>query len=214
MKPKTAAPVPIAQLMTDLLALLQPEVYLESRPASPMFDDMVFDAKPGRWIKVDDVEDYFACTSCERPTVDLALIGGGRVFEDALRDFVHVERHASASAVAVFTDVLPTSQDMAWRVAPPAMERPHAYTGDVFKLTALLAVHRPDLTLRLVDAAPYGALIVSGLDSRNVVLDRKFDQIIEDWNAWHFVPGDVLAREGAMSAADAITELAAERKGR
>ncbi len=212
MKPKTAAPVSIALLMKDLLALLSPETYLESH-VSPVFEE-IERGDVGRWIKVDDVEDYFNCTSCERPSIDLALIGGGRVFEDALRDFVHVERHASAGAVAVFMDVLPTSQDMAWRVAPPAMEMPHVYTGDVFKLTALLAQHRPDLTLRLVDATPYGALIVSGLDPRNVILDRKFEQIVEDWNTWHLVPDDVFAREGAMPAADALVELAEERKGR
>lgn len=211
MKPKTAAPVSVDQLMRDLQALIQPEVFLESH-GSPMFDE--FQSTAGRWIKVNDVEDYFACTSCERPTIDLALVGGGRVFEDALRDFVHVERHAMPGAVVVFTDVLPTEQDMAWRVAPPAMEVPHPHTGDVFKLTALLAQHRPDLTLRLVDAAPYGALIVSGLDPRNVVLDRKFEEIVEDWKSWHGVPDDVLARDGAMPSVDALAELAAERKRR
>ena len=211
MKPKTAAPVSVDQLMNDLISLLEPEVYLESHGAA-LFED--YGSTAGRWIKVDDVEDYFSCTSCERPSIDLAQVGGGRVFEDALRDFVHVERHAMPGAVVVFTDVLPTSQDMAWRVAPPAMEVPHAYTGDIFKIHDILGEYRPDLTLRLVDAAPHGALIVSGLDSRNVVLDRKFDQIVGDWRPRHLVPDRIWSHLGAMPVADALAELAAERKGR
>ena len=211
MKPKATAPVTVDQLLNDLRGLLAPEVFLEAvaLPAPAVVDT----PGVGRWLSVDSVESYFDCQSCERPIIDLAFLGPGRVFEDVLRDFVHLERHSNPRSVVVIDGVLPLTQNMAWRVAPPTFERPEPWVADVFKLPALLAVNRPDLTLRLVDATPYGALVVSGLDSRNVMLDRQFDRLVH-WSTWHNVPDDVFARTGAISEADLLIELVNERKAR
>ena len=214
MKPKAAAPVTVDQLLDDLRGLLAPEVFLEAVALPGPSISERFQANVGRWLSVDSVESYFDCQSCERPVIDLAFLGRGRIFEDVLRDFVHLERHSNPRSVVVVDGVLPLTQNMAWRVAPPTFERPEPWVADVFKLPALFAVNRPDLTLRLVDAAPYGALVVSGLDSRNVVLDRQFDRLVGDWSTWHNVPDDVFARTGAMSEADLLLELVNERKAR
>lgn len=212
MKPKPALAVSVDELLGLLREQMSPlEVYFE---AVALPGPVTAPGKIGRWITVDSAESYFDCQSCERPTVDLAYFGRGRVFEDVLRDFVHIERHSKPGTVVVIDGVLPLTQNMAWRVAPPAMVRPEPHVADVFKMTALLATSRPDLTLRLVDAAPYGALIVSGLDSRNVVLDRQFERLVEDWKSWHNVSEDVFTRAGAMSVIDALDELAAELKKR
>jgi hypothetical protein len=150
------------------------------------------------------IEAYYACTSCERPTVDLAFIDGSHLFEDALRDFIHIERHAGLGTVVVFDDVLPYSQDIAWRVQPPG-----DWTGDVFKLMAILSEHRPDLDQLLVDVSPTGALVVTGLDPRNVVLDRAYDKIVETWMPRHLVPDAILGRSAALDAHTALAEIRA-----
>ena len=212
MKPKAVAPVSVEELLDSLRGLIEPEVYLEAVALPTPHVVSAFDV--GRWISVDSVENYYDCVSCERPTLDLAYLQRGRVFEDVLRDFVHIERHSKPGTVVVIDGVLPTTQNMAWRVAPPAFENPEPWVADVFKVTAILTQYRPDLTLRLVDAAPYGALIVSGLDSRNVVLDRQFERTAADWSTWHIVPEDVFARVDAVSTAQALEELAAELKKR
>ena len=212
MKPKPAVAVTVDELLDTLRGLIEPEVYFEA-VALPT-PSIVGQTDVGRWLSAESAEAYFECQSCERPTVDLAYLQRGRVFEDVLRDFVHIERHSRASTVVVIDGVLPTTQNMAWRVAPPSFERPEPWVADVFKLTALLGAERPDLTLRLVDAAPYGALIVSGLDSRNVVLDRRFERLVADWASWHIVPDDVFARTGSILVEDAIEELTAEIKKR
>ena len=212
MKPKPAVAITVDQLLNDLRELMSPiEVYLE---AVALPGPVTAPGKVGRWITVGSVEQYYDCQSCERPTLDLAYLGRGRVFEDVLRDFVHIERHSKPGTVVVIDGVLPTTQNMAWRVAPPAMETPEPWVADAFKITAILTQYRPDLTLRLVDAAPYGALIVSSLDSRNVVLDRQFERTAADWSTWHNVPDDVFMRVDAMPAAQALEELAAELKKR
>lgn len=148
-------------------------------------------------------DQYFGCESCERHTIDIGFIDGSHLFEDALRDFIYMERHAGSATVVVFDDVAPYSQDIAWRVQPPG-----DWTGDVFKIMAILAEYRPDLTQRLVDVTPTGALMVTGLDPRNVVLERHYDKIVAEWLPRHHVPDDVLNRVGALSPDVALAELA------
>ena len=64
-----------------------------------------------------------------RATVDLAFIDGMHWFEFALRDFMNIERHSSATTVIVFDDMLPRN------VIEAARDRTTgAWTGDVFRL--------------------------------------------------------------------------------
>ncbi len=139
-------------------------------------------------------DQYFNCESCERHPIDFGFIDGSHLFEDALRDFVYMERHSRPGTVIVFDDVLPYNQDIAWRHQPPG-----DWTGDVFKIPAILAEYREDLEWWLVDVQPTGALVVTGLDAANVVLDRQYDKIERDWKSRHYVPDDVLARTHAVA---------------
>lgn len=152
-------------------------------------------------------DQYFGCESCERPTISFGYIDGSHLFEDALRDFIYMERHSGPATVVVFDDVLPYHQDIAWRVQPPG-----DWTGDVFKIAAILDEYRPDLTVRIVDVAPTGALLVTGLNSRNVVLQKAYDKIEAAWKPQHYVPDAVLQRVGAISPAEALAQLAEELK--
>lgn len=143
-------------------------------------------------------DDYFAR---EDPKVwlggpiDLAFIDGMHLAEYALRDFINIERHCTWSSVVIFDDVLPRTSDEAARD-----RHTQAWTGDVFRVREILAEHRPDLTLTVLDTNPTGLLLVTGLDPTSRVLDETFDAIV----AAHVhpdpqeVPDPVLHRTGTV----------------
>jgi hypothetical protein len=146
---------------------------------SRVADIMPVNRRDNQRVFTQTVDEYFGCESCERHPIDLAVIGS-RLFDDALRDLVHVERFAKPNTVVVMPNVLPTSQDMAWRVRP------------------------------LVDVAPTGALVVTGLDPRNVILEKQYDRIVADWLPRHLVPDAVPQRVGAITPEQALAAVAAE----
>ena len=127
--------------------------------------------------------------------VDLAFIDGLHLFEFALRDFISVERHASPTGVIVFDDVFPRSIDEAAR-----QRHTKSWTGDVYKVLAVLQRHRPDLTCLRVGTQPTGLLVVLGLDPTSTVLADAYDQIVADHVRPdpQVVPADILSRVTAL----------------
>lgn len=146
-------------------------------------------------------DDYFAREDPKRwlrGPIDLAFIDGMHLAEFALRDFINIERHCAWGSVVIFDDVLPRTPDEAARD-----RHTQAWTGDVFRVLGILAEHRPDLTLTVLDTDPTGLLLVTGLDPSSTVLDEQFDAIV----ARHVqpdpqsVPDAVLSRTGAVPVA-------------
>jgi hypothetical protein len=127
--------------------------------------------------------------------VGMSFIDGLHLAEFALRDFINVERHAHWTGAVFFDDIFPDDVDMA------ARER-HTWqwTGDVYKVMAILADHRPDLICLRVGTQPTGLLLVLGLDPDSRVLEERYDEIAAaiDVADPQDVPGDVLARGGAL----------------
>jgi hypothetical protein len=122
-------------------------------------------------------DEYFARPEPLAPTggqaIDLAFIDGLHLFEFALRDFIHVEQHASRRGLIVFDDVLPRSIDEA------ARERhTNGWTGDVFGMLEVLAEYRPDLVVVQVGTRPTGLLLVTALDPADTTLHDHFDEIV------------------------------------
>jgi hypothetical protein len=103
----------------------------------------------------------------------LGFIDGMHLVEYALRDFINVERRADWTSVIVFDDIFPADFEMAAR-----RRRTIRWTGDVYKMLAILARHRPDLTCLRVDTEPTGLLLVLGLDPQSSVLDDRYDEIV------------------------------------
>ena len=147
--------------------------------------------------------------------VDLAFIDGMHLFENALRDFMNVERFAGPASVIVLDDMLPRSVDEAARDRHTG-----EWTGDVYKLTEAMARHRPDLVLLPMDTAPTGVLVVLGADPANPALRDAYDELLEQ----HVtpdpqdVPSHVLERHGAVDperflASPILEALVAGRRG-
>lgn len=138
-------------------------------------------------------------------TVDLAFIDGMHLAEFALRDFRGVEALAHPGTVVVFDDVLPRNHGEAAR-----RQCPGDWTGDVWHIAPILAEHRPDLGLMLVDTEPTGVLVVTDLDSTSRVLWDRYDAIVAQYirDDPQQVPDAVLERRHAISPYDALARLA------
>ncbi len=122
-------------------------------------------------------DEYFARPEPLEPTggkrFDLSFIDGMHLFEYALRDFIHAEKHSNARGMIVFDDVLPRTVDEAARV-----RHTKAWTGDVYPILEVFAKYRPDLTAVPVDTQPTGLLMISGLDPANTVLADRYAEIL------------------------------------
>ncbi|MEU2733175.1 class I SAM-dependent methyltransferase [Streptomyces griseoviridis] len=131
-----------------------------------------------------------------RPVLDLAFIDGMHLFEYALRDFINIEKYTGWGSVVVLDDMLPRSVDEAARDRHTT-----AWTGDVYKLTEILARYRPDLVTVLVDTRPTGQLVVFGADHRSTVLTDRYDEIIAEYLLPdpQKVPESILERVSAVS---------------
>jgi hypothetical protein len=101
--------------------------------------------------------------------VDLAFIDGMHLSEFAVRDFINVERHLAVTGVTVFDDVLPRNALEAARI-----RRTGAWAGDVFKAVEIIARHRSDLLVVLINTWPTGTAIVVGGDPSSNVLTEAY----------------------------------------
>lgn len=109
----------------------------------------------------------------ELPPIDLAYIDGLHLIEQALMDFMNIERQAHAGSVIVIDDIFPNHPVQARR-----QRISKAWTGDVWKIVHILREQRPDLVLLPVDTYPTGSLVVLGLDSTNTALWDIFDYLM------------------------------------
>lgn len=107
--------------------------------------------------------------------VDLAFIDGLHLFEQALRDFAHVERHCDPGATVLVHDCLPLDA-----VTSSRDRTTMVWSGDVWKVVACLRRHRPDLTVTTVDVAPTGLAVITGLDPSSTLLFERADELVAE----------------------------------
>jgi hypothetical protein len=124
--------------------------------------------------------------------IDLAFLDGMHLFEYLLRDFIHTERACHAGSMVVLHDCVPIDPFMATRDSEDKAIRnksrqPLWWTGDVWKVVAILQHYRPDLVITLFDAPPTGLVVVTHLDRANRTLSEQYNAILspEPDCAWH-----------------------------
>lgn len=115
-----------------------------------------------------------------RESFDLAFIDGLHLFEQALKDFINLERFAHKDSIILIHDCLP--------VAPIVAERDRCtgfWTGDVWRIIPCLKTFRPDLHIVTIPTKPSGLGVVTNLDARSTVLSDNFDEIVRYYLSLH-----------------------------
>jgi len=142
---------------------------------------------------------------------DLVVLDGMRLFEYALRDFMHVERICHPGSVIAVDNVLPAEPEQGMRVPQGPI-----WLGDVWKLIPTLQTWRPDLKLDLVDTKPGGLLLISGLNPQNRVLWEQYNPLTRKTatDAFGPPPDKVLQRDGVIDPnSEAFANLLARLEG-
>ena len=108
--------------------------------------------------------------------LDLVFIDGMHLFEYALRDFINVESYASQNTIIVIDDIYPGHPCQAERD-----RKTRAWTGDVWKVLAILKEYRKDLIINTLDIYPTGLMVIQKLDSTNKVLQNEYQNIVKKY---------------------------------
>lgn len=109
----------------------------------------------------------------KQETFDLAFIDGMHLFEQALKDFINLEKYARKDSVILIHDCLP--------IAPIVAERERCtsfWTGDVWRIIPCLKAFRPDLKVMTIPAKPSGLGVVTNLDPTSTALSDNYDDIV------------------------------------
>lgn len=109
-----------------------------------------------------------------REAFELAFIDGLHLFEQALRDFINLERYAGKDSIILIHDCLP--------IAPIVAERERCtgfWTGDVWRIIPCLKTFRPDLQVLTLPTKPSGLAVVTGMDPGSTVLSENYQVIVD-----------------------------------
>jgi tetratricopeptide (TPR) repeat protein len=143
-------------------------------------------------------DDYFARRDLrqdiEADSVDLAFIDGHHLFEQALRDFINIERFSDPKTVVLIhdclaLDALTSSRDRKTRF----------WIGDVWKLVLILRELRTDLNVFTIATPPSGLCVVTQLDRNSTILADDFDAIVRKYTPQTFEPDQDRRHEQAAT---------------
>jgi hypothetical protein len=135
--------------------------------------------------------------------IDFGFIDGLHHFEQALRDFLNIEKYTHSKSVIIFDDVLPRNQEEASRTMCPG-----DWTGDVWKVTQALLRYRDELTIIEVDTQPTGTLMVLGFGGKKSIGNVELRHVTEDeYMNLDVVPVNVINRAYAWNPEMALEEL-------
>jgi tetratricopeptide (TPR) repeat protein len=104
---------------------------------------------------------------------DIGFIDGLHLFEQALKDFINLERYCGPRSVILFHDTVPLDEATESRARDTKF-----HTGDVWKVVPCLKHYRPDLDVFTIATPWTGLTVVTGLDPTSRVLEENFDEAV------------------------------------
>ena len=106
--------------------------------------------------------------------IDLAFIDGLHHFEQALRDFINVEKRSTNDGLIVLHDCIPFDEVNSGRDGSATH-----WVGDVWKTLAVLLDHRHELDIKIIGAPPSGLVLVSHLSPDLRILEQQFVSLVD-----------------------------------
>ena len=105
--------------------------------------------------------------------LSIGFIDGLHLFEQALRDFINLEKYCDAHSMVMFHDTIPFDE-LTQRRVPEV----HFSTGDIWKTILCLKSCRPDLDIFTIATPPTGLTVVTGLDPASQILTNTYDDAV------------------------------------
>ncbi|WP_375413856.1 class I SAM-dependent methyltransferase [uncultured Bradyrhizobium sp.] len=105
--------------------------------------------------------------------VGVGFIDGLHLYEQALMDFINLERYCGPRSVILFHDTVPLDEATQKRACDTKF-----HTGDVWKVVPCLKHYRPDLDVFTIATPWTGLTVVTGLDPASRVLAENFDEAV------------------------------------
>lgn len=214
------------QFLSALHKVLKPKVYLEvgvqygsslvlaeaadvayGIDPNPLLFGAPMNQLPNQRVYSMTSDDFFEQHFLTEP-IDLAFIDGSHLVEDALVDFVNIQKRMRPGGVIVFDDVLPYNQAIASREQPPG-----DWTGDVWKLYYIIGeIYTAgyfNSAPTLVNTWPTGTMVLLNVEPK-LSLPARFSskEDIQDWfRGVDSVPDEIINRVHAVHPDKILEQL-------
>lgn len=155
----------------ESLAQVQPPAVAIGIDPTP---SVKFPLKTETHIFAETSDEFFAAGRFEKllgcQPLSIGFIDGLHLYEQALRDFINLERCCGPRSLILLHDTIPVDESTQTRECQTAF-----YTGDVWKTILCLKHYRPELDVFTIPTPPTGLTVVTGLNPTSRVLTDQYE---------------------------------------
>ena len=172
LKPKNVIEIGVSQ-SASLARVPRPAIAIGVDPVP----SVIYPLQTEAHIFAETSDDFFAHRNVlellRGEPLSIGFIDGSHLFEQALRDFMNLEKYSSPNSLIMFHDTVPLDE-LTQRREPET----HFSTGDVWKTILCLKQYRPDLDIFTIATPPTGLTLVLGLNPSSVVLTENYEHAV------------------------------------
>jgi tetratricopeptide (TPR) repeat protein len=195
------------EILKNLHLFLEPATYVEIgvqrgesfKLANSSTISIGIDPQPQLTYQIPDSSKVFSLTSDEffqnynllkelkGHRIDFAFVDGLHLFEQALKDFINIEKYSKKNTVVCFHDTLPLDEITSRRKRVTRF-----WSGDVWKIVPILKQYRPNLDIFTIPTKPTGLTIIGHLNPDSQVLSKNYDEIVDQYMKQQWLDKDEL----------------------